>query len=581
MTRQVIALGVRPFSLTANWTGAVRLDPALVAGGGEAWLRELGTDGVTITLRLAASATAEPGDAGPHLSAALAAYETALSFAEGDGAPVTLPGPTWADNLFSDSTEPYLWNPGDPRDAFATWVGRLGDGAVTLTLDDGVEPRPAALGLALALGQPARPPLTLDRFDRSGLAFDALALIEAGADGSTIFASPPRGTVGALLDGELGLGAGEVPITRIRRQASGAILLVNTTGSITLRDYFSAGGAGGDLRLYVQTHDGVASSPVTVRGSAGGGYYQLGRFGDDLTTLVAGIAEGDRFIIAFARKRPAAEATPLPIGLALASPEEAIRARPSPLRPGLALAPAIALDKVRPAALGLGIALASPTKAAERVKASPSALGIGLGLAPPAARVKAQPAALDLGLVLAPPVARDKARAAALRIGLALVEPAFLERAVRYGRALRASAPEHALLTALEISHPAIALPVRVVNDTRNRRIEGADYVALRFDARLADDVDGQAPQAELAIDNVGRALTQWIEAAGGGVGASVRVMLVLDIDDAPVEWEVTLDVASMAVDQERVTARLGFDPLLGRAAVTLRHDPQTSPGLF
>ena len=64
----------------------------------------------------------------------------------------------------------------------------------------------------------------------------------------------------------------------------------------------------------------------------------------------------------------------------------------------------------------------------------------------------------------------------------------------------------------------------------------------------------------------MGRALTQWIEATGGG--ASVRVMQVLDIDDPPVEWEVTLDVAGMAVDQERVTARLGFDPLLGVCAV-------------
>ena len=155
------------------------------------------------------------------------------------------------------------------------------------------------------------------------------------------------------------------------------------------------------------------------------------------------------------------------------------------------------------------------------------------------------------------------------------------ELAERYARALHESAPADRLLTALEIDHPAVAQPVRVINDTANREIEGNDYAALRFDARLADDVDGQVPQAELAIDNVGRELTQWIEAAGGGIGATVRVMLVLDIDDPPVEWEVTLDVAGMSVGQERVTARLGFDPLLGRAAVALRHDPQTSPGLF
>ena len=153
--------------------------------------------------------------------------------------------------------------------------------------------------------------------------------------------------------------------------------------------------------------------------------------------------------------------------------------------------------------------------------------------------------------------------------------------AALYERSLRETAPADRVLTALEISHPAIAQPVRVINDTEGRRIEGNDYIALRFDARLADDIAGQAPQAELAIDNIGRALTQWIEATGGGVGATARVMLVLSLPDPPVEWELTLDVAGMTVDQERVTARLGFDPLLGGNAVTLRHDPETSPGLF
>ncbi|MDE0407473.1 MAG: DUF1833 family protein, partial [Alphaproteobacteria bacterium] len=173
---------------------------------------------------------------------------------------------------------------------------------------------------------------------------------------------------------------------------------------------------------------------------------------------------------------------------------------------------------------------------------------------------------------------RGEARAGVSEV---LARLRVVETAALYRRALRESAPTDRLLTALEISHPAIARPARVINDTQGRRIEGNDYVALRFDARLADDIAGQAPQAELAIDNIGRELTQWIEAAGGGIGATVRVMLVLGLPDPPVEWEVTLDVAGMSVDQERVTARLGFDPLLGGAAVTLRHDPQTSPGLF
>lgn len=164
---------------------------------------------------------------------------------------------------------------------------------------------------------------------------------------------------------------------------------------------------------------------------------------------------------------------------------------------------------------------------------------------------------------------------------IGLIRVLALDPARLYERAIREAAPADRVLTALEIRHPAVPLPVRVVNDTENRRIEGNDYIALRFDARLADDIAGQAPQAEIAIDNIGRELTQWIEAAGGGMGATARVMLVLATPNSPVEWELTLDVAGIAVDQQRVTARLGFDPLLGAAAVRLRHDPQTSPGLF
>ena len=161
-----------------------------------------------------------------------------------------------------------------------------------------------------------------------------------------------------------------------------------------------------------------------------------------------------------------------------------------------------------------------------------------------------------------------------------LASYARLRDPARYRRAQCASAPADVMVTALEIRHPAIAEPVRVVDDGQDHTIEGARYVGLRFTARLAGDVQGQAPQAELVIDNIGRALTQWIEAADGGAGATVRVMRLVAGDAAP-EWEMTMDVESMSMDQERITARLGFDPLLGRNAVTPRHDPQTSPGLF
>jgi len=146
---------------------------------------------------------------------------------------------------------------------------------------------------------------------------------------------------------------------------------------------------------------------------------------------------------------------------------------------------------------------------------------------------------------------------------------------------IRASAPESTILTALEIEHPDAAAPLRVIDATENRTIEGNTYVAIRFDARLAYDDDNRPPQAELAMDNVGREATRWIEAAGGGAGATVRIMQLLDTPGAGIEWEMTMDVTRLYESSQRIVARLGFDTGIGRPAVAMRHDPQTTPGIF
>ncbi|MYG00235.1 DUF1833 domain-containing protein, partial [Candidatus Poribacteria bacterium] len=146
---------------------------------------------------------------------------------------------------------------------------------------------------------------------------------------------------------------------------------------------------------------------------------------------------------------------------------------------------------------------------------------------------------------------------------------------------IRASAPEWGIQTALEIEHPDAAAPLRVVDATEDATIEGNRYIALRFEARMAHDDDSRAPQAEISMDNVGREATRWIEAAGGGAGATVRIIQLPDYPNAGIEWEMTLDVTKLSITSERITARLGFDTGLGRPAVAMRHDPQTTPGIF
>lgn len=150
-----------------------------------------------------------------------------------------------------------------------------------------------------------------------------------------------------------------------------------------------------------------------------------------------------------------------------------------------------------------------------------------------------------------------------------------------FHRAATALAPGDHPLVALEITHPNLTEPIRVVNDNADQAIEGNLYRALRFDAVLADDRQGQAPRAQLIIDNVGRALTEPLDRIGGGAGASIRMIQVMRSTPADIEFEITMDLSQVEVTQLQVSATLGFDPVLSRAAVNVRHDLENSPALF
>src|SRR5690606_14932886 len=97
-------------------------------------------------------------------------------------------------------------------------------------------------------------------------------------------------------------------------------------------------------------------------------------------------------------------------------------------------------------------------------------------------------------------------------------------------RNLLATSADEPYLTLLEIRHPDLAEPVRLVNDVENITINDPDlgslvYIACPFRLVKPDDVDQQLPRATLEVDNIGRELTQWLEASNGGKGARCRLM--------------------------------------------------------
>jgi hypothetical protein len=142
------------------------------------------------------------------------------------------------------------------------------------------------------------------------------------------------------------------------------------------------------------------------------------------------------------------------------------------------------------------------------------------------------------------------------------------------------SAPETPIVL-LEITHPDLPTPVRVVNDSQNLTSNGLEYIACPFRCLLPDDIENQLPKATLAVDNVGRELMYWIETSAGGYGAQARFMQVMRSRPDLVEYDITLDMSNIKATSTQITADLGFENIFTRPAITMRYDPFTAPGVF
>lgn len=142
------------------------------------------------------------------------------------------------------------------------------------------------------------------------------------------------------------------------------------------------------------------------------------------------------------------------------------------------------------------------------------------------------------------------------------------------------SAPEAGLIL-LELTHPSLSEPVRIVNDVVDLVSNGHTYIGLPFKCVLPDDFDGQLPKAQLTIDNVGKELMAWIETTSGGNGSIVVFSQVMRSRPDQVEWSITMNLYNVHVTMQDITAELGFQNLFSKPAVKLKYRPDNSPGIF
>lgn len=136
-------------------------------------------------------------------------------------------------------------------------------------------------------------------------------------------------------------------------------------------------------------------------------------------------------------------------------------------------------------------------------------------------------------------------------------------------------------VTLLEISHPQLAQPIRVVDDTVDLVSNGDTFVACGFRVAFPDEVASQVPRCAIAIDNIGRELTQWLEGSNGGRGAQVRLMEVMRDTPDVIERDYTLDLVGVKQSVTEVTGSLGYEDTLNLPGLAETYRPENTPALF
>lgn len=133
----------------------------------------------------------------------------------------------------------------------------------------------------------------------------------------------------------------------------------------------------------------------------------------------------------------------------------------------------------------------------------------------------------------------------------------------------------------LQIDHPELSSPIRVVNDTQNLTSNGYEYIAFPFEVVLPDDFENKLPKAQLTISNVGKDLMYWIETTDGGQGSTATFSQVMRSRPNQVEWTITMSLFNVMATNMAVSAELGFDNLFAKPAISMQYRPSNSIAIF
>jgi hypothetical protein len=143
-----------------------------------------------------------------------------------------------------------------------------------------------------------------------------------------------------------------------------------------------------------------------------------------------------------------------------------------------------------------------------------------------------------------------------------------------------ATETEKVFLVLLDITHPSLGQPIRLVNNTENITVAPNVYTAFPFYVRMPDDQEEREPVAELVVSNATRELIDEVRALQDTLGVVLRV--VLADSPATVEWgPIEMQVRAVTYNAESVVFQLGMQAFAEEPFPYRSFTPGQFPGMF
>lgn len=147
-------------------------------------------------------------------------------------------------------------------------------------------------------------------------------------------------------------------------------------------------------------------------------------------------------------------------------------------------------------------------------------------------------------------------------------------------RSIFAANADDPWLAFVTINHADLAQPIRVVHNSQDVVSNGETYIAFPFGAEFPVDDANQVTSVQLVIHNVGRDITQALEAIGTPPEVTLKFCLGSQPDTVEAgPFEFTLQGATY--DAHTITGTLGYPPLLMTTFPAGDINPADFPGAF